>query len=102
MAHNLKFYYDSALRKPVDVFDFGRVEVSTGHDLIFYIKNTSSRWPIVDIEVGIPNEDCEMVDIPKRLSPLQVSKCRYRCDPSLNIDEPLAFFTKITGRLEIG
>lgn len=104
MPHQLKLYYDSQLKYPVDIFDFGRVEVGEDNHLTFYMKNTSTKWSIVDIGADIPDKikECKMVEMPDRVKPDQVVKCRYRCSPDLDSDEPLVFLTKIKGRLEIG
>jgi hypothetical protein len=104
MPHQLRLYYDSQLKYPVDIFDFGRVEVGEDGFLVFYMKNMSEKWPIVDISVDIPPviKECKMVEMPSRIGPDKTAKCRYKCSPDLNSDEPLVFLTKIKGRLEIG
>ena len=102
MPHQLKLYYDSQLKYPVDIFDFGRVEVGESNDLIFYAHNTSKMWPIVDIKADIPSPECKMIELPPKVKPDQTVKCRYKCEPKLDIDDAINFFTKITCRLEIG
>ena len=104
MAHKLRLYYDSQLKYPVDIFDFGRIEVGESGHITFYVKNMSDKWNIVDIEATIPEDikECKMVEIPNKLKPEHVGKCRYTCEPNIDVDDPLLFMTKITGRLEIG
>lgn len=102
MPHQLKFYYDSQLRQPVDIFDFGNVEIGDSNTLVFYMTNTSKMWPIVDIKAEIKSIECEMLELPEKLKPDQTVKVHYKCTPDIDIDDPINFFTKIKGRLEIG
>lgn len=102
MAHQLKLFMDSDLKEPVRRFSFPRTEIGQSSDLTFYAKNTSEKWPVVEIEYHQTNKEIQVVDLPQTLRANQKAKCRIRYTPAINTDDKLTNIIDITGELHIG
>lgn len=102
MAHQLKLFMDSNLEEPVRRFSFPRTEIGQSTDLTFYAKNTSEKWPVVQIEYHQSNKEITVIDLPQILRAKQKAKCRVRYTPAINTDDKISTIIDITSELHIG
>ena len=102
MAHQLKLFLDSVLDAPVRRFTFPRTEIGKSSDIDFYIKNTSEKWPIVEIVHNKTAKDIQILDLPQTLRADQKTKCRVRYTPAMNTDDKVTAILDITAELHIG
>ncbi len=102
MAHQLKLYMDAALLEPVRRFSFPRTEIGKSSDITFYVKNTSEKWPVMDIQHENFEKQIKVLDLPQTLRAKQKIKCTVRYSPAINTDDIFTTIVIITGELHIG
>lgn len=101
MTHQLKLFFDKALKKPVTKFEFPRTDLGDDAYIDFYIHNASEKWPIVIIPEKL-HPETEIIDLPQNIPPLKTVYCKLKWTPSLESEEPLTTITSLMGDLQIG
>lgn len=102
MAHQLKFFLDKELTEPLKKLKFPTTEIGHRSEMIFYMANTSEKWPILEIKHNKTDEDVTVEDIPQILKPKASAKVKAVWKPTVETDDPLNGILDISSELHVG
>jgi len=86
---NVLFYSDRARKNELTQFVFPRTEVGEDSTILFYMFNTSKKWPLKKITpINLPDET-ELINLPKTMMKEEAIEVQFKWSPTLNVDDPL-------------
>lgn len=100
-VNELRAYEDLECLKPLDHIDLGRIPVGQVFEKLFYFKNHSNKWPVVNITLNETDSEVR-ADYPQLVAPGDVAPVKLVFAPSLSRREPLNVTELFRGELWIG
>jgi len=99
--HELRLYDDAGAAKLTTSIDLGRIPVGTETTVIRYLKNNSTQWNIMNIQLNQTDPELD-VEFPQMLKPQSIKPVKLTFRPSITRREPLNIRQLFGGELWIG
>lgn len=101
---NLKFYKDKELTQEItdnSVLPLGIVQAGDSKEFKFWVYN-DSKASLLDLQFIIDNEEVEILQAPKDMSPFSDDELVIKWSPSVDIQDELDAPFRVSGRALFG